>query len=325
MSEPGDLRAVGGFAEHGRQVAAAGLPNVASTVWTSRVLGLRGKLATPRSPTLFASPLRRPRRMRPLESSLDGARRWIRPFDNPWDLAAFNLQPHRTKRSSFRATPSSLRKFVTLSGSTWPRLNARSFCASMKRVKSRRWNELSPCFPCAPAKSSGARTTIVSPLRSRMARRGAGASTKRRGNRLRLRSLASRAGSSTMATPPPVVIGLVACRSLACAQLGRRSRRKTAAGKSPPPDAPARRCSVPSERPSVRRQAPTFDGSSLRRAGDYAPLRRRHARPSVEPTLHCASIAVIALAAMARTFALRGVDREAGQSPRMCVFASPRR
>ena len=239
-----------------------GLPNVASRgFWTNRVLGLHGKLATPRLPRLFVSPLR----TTPENASHSSFRSMARAVGfAPRQSMGFGrrstFSPIAPRHSSFRPPHLIVEKVRALSASNWPRLNARSFYASMKRAKCRRWTELSPCFRCALAKSSGARATVVSPLRSRMTRRGAGASTKRRGNRLRLdRSPLTLDRQQSRRRRPGRDWAGRDCRSLArrqaeAGQAGVKGGREVAAA-----ERADRRCSPPSERSSVRRQAHTFD------------------------------------------------------------------
>ena len=76
---------------------------------------------------------------------------------------AFNLQPHRTETFKLSTDPCLSRRCAILSACTCRRPNARSFCASTRRARSRRWIGLSRCFSCARDKSSGAPTTIRAP------------------------------------------------------------------------------------------------------------------------------------------------------------------
>jgi hypothetical protein len=69
-----------------------------------------------------------------------------------------HFSPIAPKRSSFPPTPCLSRRCAILSACTCRRPNARWFCASTKRARSRRWTDLSRCFPCARDKSSGAPT-----------------------------------------------------------------------------------------------------------------------------------------------------------------------
>ena len=267
-------------------------------------------------------PSRRPRRMRPTGVFARWRAPLEPPLENPWDLAAFNLQPHRTETFKLSSDPLFVEKVRDIVGLYLaPPERAFVLCVDEKS-QIQALERTSPCFPCAPAKSSGARTTIVSPLRSRMARRGAGASTKRRGNRLRLHRSPLALDRRQWQRRRPVVIGLVATVDRWLVKLGRPAGADggwevTAAG------APPRRCSVPSRRPSVRRQAPTFDGirvfhglaitrrwttsrASISRADPPLCLYRRHRPRRNGPDV-----------ALARRWIARPAN------PRMCVIANP--
>ena len=71
---------------------------------------------------------------------------------------AFNLHPYRTETFKLSTDPLFVEKVHNIIGLYLSPPNARSFCASTRRAGSRRWIDLSRCFPCARDKSSGART-----------------------------------------------------------------------------------------------------------------------------------------------------------------------
>jgi hypothetical protein len=90
---------------------------------------------------------------------------------------AFNLHPHRTDTFNLSTDPLFVEKVRDIAG-LYPSRPARSFCASTRRARSRRWIALSRCSPRARDKSSGLFAALDTPptrrQRSESARRDRG-------------------------------------------------------------------------------------------------------------------------------------------------------